>query len=74
MASSLSLPTKPKESASGASETPDWSADRFNASLKPAEKIGFLREMLRIRRFEQQAIKHYNNGSMGGFLHLYIGQ
>jgi pyruvate dehydrogenase E1 component alpha subunit len=74
MASSLSLPTKPKESASGASETPDWSADRFNASLKPAEKIGFLREMLRIRRFEQQALKHYNNGSMGGFLHLYIGQ
>ena len=30
--------------------------------------------MLRIRRFEQQALKFYNQGKMGGFLHLYIGQ
>ena len=52
----------------------DWSKDPINARLKPAEKIEFLREMLRIRRFEQQALKHYNNGAMGGFLHLYIGQ
>lgn len=52
----------------------DWSKDPFNAKLKPAEKVSFLREMLRIRRFEQQALKHYNNGAMGGFLHLYIGQ
>lgn len=67
-----------KPSGSGAKPvaraTADWSRDPFNASLKPAEKIAFLREMLRIRRFEQQALKHYNNGAMGGFLHLYIGQ
>ena len=64
--------TKPVASAS--KTTTDWSKDPINARLKPAEKVGFLREMLRIRRFEQQALKHYNNGAMGGFLHLYIGQ
>lgn len=52
----------------------DYSKNPFNARLKPAEKIEFLREMLRIRRFEQQALKYYNQGVMGGFLHLYIGQ
>jgi pyruvate dehydrogenase E1 component alpha subunit len=52
----------------------DFSKDPINARLKPAEKIAFLREMLRIRRFEQQALKYYNQGLMGGFLHLYIGQ
>ena len=52
----------------------DFSKSPFNISLKPAEKIGFLRDMLRIRRFEQQALKYYNQGVMGGFLHLYIGQ
>jgi len=52
----------------------DFSSSPFNSSLKPAEKIGFLREMLRIRRFEQQALKYYNQGIMGGFLHLYNGQ
>jgi pyruvate dehydrogenase E1 component alpha subunit len=52
----------------------DFSKDPVNASLKPAEKVELLREMLRIRRFEQQALKYYNQGVMGGFLHLYIGQ
>ena len=46
----------------------------INAKLSKDEKTGFLREMLRIRRFEQQALKQYNGGKMGGFLHLYIGQ
>jgi pyruvate dehydrogenase E1 component alpha subunit len=46
----------------------------INAKLTKEEKTGFLREMLRIRRFEQQALKQYNGGKMGGFLHLYIGQ
>jgi pyruvate dehydrogenase E1 component alpha subunit len=30
--------------------------------------------MIRIRRFEQAALKNYQAGKMGGFLHLYIGQ
>jgi pyruvate dehydrogenase E1 component alpha subunit len=63
----------PKPAQSPASKK-DFSKSPFNASLKPAEKIHFLREMLRIRRFEQQALKYYNQGIMGGFLHLYNGQ
>jgi len=42
--------------------------------LTPDEKIGFYRQMLRIRRFEQQGPDYYQQGKMGGFLHLYIGQ
>ncbi len=46
----------------------------INSDLSVEAKIGFLREMMRIRRFEQTALKYYNQGKMGGFLHLYIGQ
>jgi len=79
MAPSITLPIKPKSKSSAAessptSKTTDFSKDPVNASLQSAEKIDFLREMLRIRRFEQQALKYYNQGIMGGFLHLYIGQ
>lgn len=70
-AESGSLPEKTVENASSAN---DFSKDPNNAALTPNQKIGYLREMLRIRRFEQQALKYYNQGIMGGFLHLYIGQ
>jgi pyruvate dehydrogenase E1 component alpha subunit len=47
----------------------------INRKLKSAQKIDLLRDMLRIRRFEQTALKYYQTGGhMGGFLHLYIGQ
>lgn len=46
----------------------------INQALSSEQKIAALREMLRIRRFEQFALKSYNQGKMGGFLHLYIGQ
>ena len=46
----------------------------INASLSPDDQVRLLREMLRVRRFEQMALKHYNQGKIGGFLHLYIGQ
>jgi len=52
----------------------DFSRVRTNAILTPDQKVGFLRAMMRIRRFEQTALKYYNQGYMGGFLHLYIGQ
>ena len=45
-----------------------------NLKLDAAAKIQLLRDMLRIRRFEQVSLKHYSSGKMGGFLHLYIGQ
>ncbi len=47
----------------------------INRQLKPADKIRLLRDMYRIRRFEQTAMKYYQaGGRMGGFLHLYVGQ
>ena len=46
----------------------------INKSLTPEAKIQLLREMLRIRRFEQRALNEYTRGKMGGFMHLYIGQ
>jgi len=55
-------------------ETHDFVSAPINASLSQEDKLRLLREMLRIRRFEQAAIKHYAGGKMGGFLHVYIGQ
>lgn len=52
----------------------DYAKAPVNADLTPEQKLGFLRDMLRIRRFEQASLKLYQAGKMGGFLHLYIGQ
>ncbi|QQY08284.1 MAG: pyruvate dehydrogenase (acetyl-transferring) E1 component subunit alpha [Candidatus Xiphinematobacter sp.] len=52
----------------------DFSKVSTNAALTSDQKVEFLRGMVRIRRFEQAALKYYNQGCMGGFLHLYIGQ
>ncbi len=54
--------------------TEDFAKATINAGLGAEEKIRFLSEMFRIRRFEQASLKYYNQGKMGGFLHLYIGQ
>ncbi|MGF1656756.1 MAG: pyruvate dehydrogenase (acetyl-transferring) E1 component subunit alpha [Verrucomicrobiales bacterium] len=55
-------------------ETTKYSEAEINKSLSEEDKIEFLRKMMRIRRFEQISLKHYQAGKMGGFLHLYIGQ
>jgi pyruvate dehydrogenase E1 component alpha subunit len=52
----------------------DFAQAEVNKNLTAEEKIEFFRVMSRIRRFEQTALKFYNGGKMGGFLHLYIGQ
>lgn len=46
----------------------------INRALSDADKLDLLRQMVRIRRFEEASLKYYNAGKMGGFLHLYIGQ
>ena len=38
------------------------------------ELLGFYRQMLLIRRFEERAGQLYGMGMIGGFCHLYIGQ
>lgn len=56
-------------------ETNSFAAVDINRGLATEEKIQFLQEMFRIRRFEQAALKQYQtSGQIGGFLHLYSGQ
>jgi len=55
-------------------QTPSYAEAEVNKELTPEQKIEFLRQMTRIRRFELAALKFYNLGKMGGFLHLYNGQ
>ena len=43
-------------------------------SPAPEELIGYYRDMLLIRRFEEKAGQLYGMGLIGGFCHLYIGQ
>ena len=57
-----------------ASSPVDYAKASVNAELSPEKKIELLHQMVRIRRFEQTALKFYSQGKMGGFLHLYIGQ
>ncbi|MEI6603761.1 MAG: pyruvate dehydrogenase (acetyl-transferring) E1 component subunit alpha [Verrucomicrobiota bacterium] len=52
----------------------DFGTSAINQDLTNGQKIGLFTLMVRIRRFEQAALKYYNAGKMGGFLHLYIGQ
>lgn len=51
-----------------------FAKDPANASLGDEEKIHLYREMIRIRRFEERTLRIYQQGKIGGFLHLYIGQ
>ncbi len=55
-------------------EASNYADAAVNKTLTAENKLGYLNQMLRIRRFEQAALKYYNAGRMGGFLHLYIGQ
>ena len=54
--------------------TTDPALSTVNQSLKSEDKIRLLRDMLRVRHFEFEAMRQYQGGKMGGFLHLYIGQ
>jgi len=58
----------PAAAASPASRAP------INARLTKAERVDLYRTMMRIRRFEERALRAYQQGRIGGFLHLYIGQ
>jgi pyruvate dehydrogenase E1 component alpha subunit len=62
-----------KTKASSASLAAHASAP-INQKLTAADKVNLYRQMVRIRRFEQVSLQHYQAGRMGGFLHLYIGQ
>jgi pyruvate dehydrogenase E1 component alpha subunit len=44
------------------------------AADRPFEGLAALREMLRIRRFEERCVELYSATKIRGFLHLYIGE
>ena len=44
----------------------------INGRLTKEEKIRFLREMFRIRRFEQTSLKYYNRKPFKVKLHVFV--
>src|SRR5579871_3969159 len=63
--------------------TPDAATDASKPAPSPAlpraagaveHLAGLYRQMLLIRRLEEEAARAYASGKIGGFLHLYIGQ
>ena len=52
----------------------EYAKDPVNASMSKADKIALYTKMARIRHFEQRCIRIYQQGKIGGFLHLYVGQ
>lgn len=49
-------------------------AEAPGANVSKEELLGYYRDMLLIRRFEEKAGQLYGMGLIGGFCHLYIGQ
>ncbi|MEM8550249.1 MAG: pyruvate dehydrogenase (acetyl-transferring) E1 component subunit alpha [Verrucomicrobiota bacterium] len=52
----------------------DYTDAAINKALSAEDKTRLYRDMVRIRRFEERSIRVYQQGKIGGFLHLYIGQ
>ena len=52
----------------------DFSQSPINAQLSKEDKVALYDQMVRIRRFEERSLRAYQQGHIGGFLHLYIGQ
>ena len=71
-AQTVEVPESTDDSPS--SSEADFSASEFNAALSVEDKVNLLSQMIRIRRFEERSLRAYQQGHIGGFLHLYIGQ
>ena len=64
----------PKKGAAGTVRTPSKRKAAAEQSVDPEVLLGYYRDMLLIRRFEEKAGQMYGMGLIGGFCHLYIGQ
>ncbi|MBU1377983.1 MAG: pyruvate dehydrogenase (acetyl-transferring) E1 component subunit alpha [Alphaproteobacteria bacterium] len=62
--------TTGRRKATGAADKPKTGS----AAVTKEQLLGYYREMLLIRRFEERAGQLYGMGLIGGFCHLYIGQ
>ena len=56
------------------SESEGFANKPVNRNLPSDSKISLYEQMVRIRRFEERSLRAYQQGHIGGFLHLYIGQ
>ena len=63
----------PSEKKTAASKSANGHA-KPNAHADKDAQLGWYRDMLLIRRFEERAGQLYGMGLIGGFCHLYIGQ
>src|SRR3954465_14771988 len=61
-------------SEAGRRKANGWGAPKKGAGAGKDELLGYYRDMLLIRRFEERAGQLYGMGLIGGFCHLYIGQ
>ena len=52
----------------------DFTSTAVNKSLSKERKLELYKKVVGIRRFEERSLRAYNQGRIGGFLHLYIGQ
>ena len=56
------------------SSNENFASSLINQNLSSEDKIELFDQMVRIRRFEERSLRAYQQGNIGGFLHLYIGQ
>jgi pyruvate dehydrogenase E1 component alpha subunit len=63
-----------EQDANGEAGAEDFSNKPVNQNLSSDSKINLYEQMVRIRRFEERSLRAYQQGHIGGFLHLYIGQ
>jgi pyruvate dehydrogenase E1 component alpha subunit len=63
-----------KQEVKGEVESAGFANKPVNQNLPPDSKIYLYAQMVRIRRFEERSLRAYQQGHIGGFLHLYIGQ
>lgn len=52
----------------------DFMTAPINKTLSKQAKLDLYTTIVGIRRFEERSLRAYNQGKIGGFLHLYIGQ
>ena len=72
MATTKKKTTKTAKTAPKKAES--FAAAPINAQLSTEEKLDLYKMIVGIRRFEERSLQAYNQGKIGGFLHLYIGQ
>ncbi len=63
-----------KKSTTKSAKSTNFATAPINKSLTKEAKIDLYRTIVGIRRFEERSLRAYNQGKIGGFLHLYIGQ